>query len=84
VLIFTTWTIFFLTREIQGGDWSRYDSWWLGFWHTKIWIELSVAVVVIVWFTIGGVRDIRALLRTLSERDRDDADDGFVSRTTPD
>ena len=84
VLIFTVATIFFLTREIRGGDWSRYDSWWLGFWHTKIWIELSVAVVVIVWLTIGGVRDIKTLLRTLSEKEPDDADDGFVSRTTPD
>ncbi len=84
VLIFAAATIFFLTREIRDGDWSRYDSWWLGFWHTKIWIELSVAMVVIVWFTIGGVRDIRTLLRTLSKKDRDDADDGFVSRSTPD
>jgi len=41
-------------------------------------------MVVIVWFTIGGVRDIKALLRTLSEKDRDDGDDGFVDRTTPD
>ena len=84
VLIFTAATVFFLTREIQGGDWSRYDSWWLGFWHTKIWIELAVAVVVIVWFTIGGVRDVKALLRALAKKDRDDTDDGFVSRNTPD
>ena len=84
VLIFAAGTIFFLTREIEGGDWSRYDSWWLGFWHTKIWIELAVAVVVIVWFTIGGVRDVKALLKTLSQKEQDDADDGFVARDIPD
>jgi len=84
VLIFAAGTIFFLTREIKGGDWSRYDSWWLGFWHTKIWIELAVAVVVIVWFTIGGVRDVKALLRALAKKDRDVADDGFVARNIPD
>jgi len=84
VLIFAAGTIFFLTREIRGGDWSRYDSWWLGFWHTKIWIELAVAVVVIVWFTIGGVRDVKALLRALAKKDRDVADDGFVARDIPD
>ena len=84
VLIFTAATIFFLTREIQQGDWSRFDSWWLGFWHTKIWIELAVAVVVIVWFTVGGVRDVKALLRALAKKDRDEAGDGFVSRDTPD
>ena len=84
VLIFATVTVIFLTREIENGDWSRYDTWWLSFWHTKIWIELSAAVVVIVWFTIGGVRDVKALLKTLSQKERDDADDGFVARGTPD
>ena len=84
VLIFAVATIFFLTRKIEGSDWSRYDSWWLSFWHTKIWIELAVAVVVIVWFTIGGVRDVKALLKTLSQKERDDADDGFVARDIPD
>jgi SSS family solute:Na+ symporter len=84
VLIFAVATIFFLTRKIEGSDWSCYDSWWLSFWHTKIWIELAVAVVVIVWFTIGGVRDVKALLKTLSQKERDDADDGFVARDIPD
>jgi len=41
-------------------------------------------VVVIVWFTVGGVRDVKALLRALAKKDRDEAGDGFVSRDTPD
>ncbi len=84
VLIFAAVTIFFLTGRIRDGEWSRFDSWWLGFWHTKLWIELAVAVVVIVWFTYGGVRDVRALLRALDKKDRDDADDGFIARDIPD
>jgi hypothetical protein len=40
--------------------------------------------VVIVWFTIGGVRDVKALLRALAKKDRDVADDGFVARDIPD
>ncbi|MBU8870926.1 MAG: hypothetical protein KOO60_08720 [Gemmatimonadales bacterium] len=78
VLIFIAGTVFFLTRHIEGGDWSRWDFLWLDFWHTKIWIELAVAVVVIVWFTWGGVRDVKRLLRDLSSRPVDESDDGFV------
>jgi SSS family solute:Na+ symporter len=80
VVIFVAATIFFLTRPIEGGDWSRYDALWLGFWHTRQWIEMGISVVVIVWFTIGGVRDVKALLRALDERKRDEADDGFIPR----
>jgi SSS family solute:Na+ symporter len=84
VLIFAAVTVFFLTGRLRDGEWSRYDSWWLGFWHTKIWIELTAAMVVIVWFTYGGIRDVKALLRDLDQRDRDDADDGFIARDIPD
>ena len=81
VLIFVAGTIFFLTRRVDGGDWSRWNPHWLGFWHTKIWIELSVAVVVIVWFTWGGLRDVKRLLRDLASRPVDDSDDGFVENS---
>ena len=78
VLVFIAATVFFLTRRVENGDWSRWNPLWLEFWQTKMWIELSVAVVVIFWFTYGGVRDVRQLLRDLRERKRDDSDDGFV------
>ncbi len=76
--IFIAGTIFFLTRKVTDGDWSEWDGLWLSFWHSKIWIEICVAAVVIVWFTMGGVRDVKKLLTTLSRKDRDDQDDGFV------
>jgi solute:Na+ symporter, SSS family len=83
VLVFIAGTVFFLTRRIEGGDWARWNPMWLDFWHTKIWIELAVAVIVIVWFTWGGVRDVRRLLRDLSTRGPDEADDGFVDDGRP-
>ncbi len=78
--VFLAGTIFFLTRRIEDSGWTRYDSLWLGFWQTKIWIEIGVGLVVIVWFTWGGVRDVRRLLRDLASRGVDDKDDGFVAR----
>jgi SSS family solute:Na+ symporter len=80
VVLFLAGTVFFLTRRIENGDWSRYDSLWLGFWETKIWIEICVGTVVVVWFTWGGVRDVKRLLSDLAAGDADDQDDGFVAR----
>jgi len=84
VLIFTAGTVFFLTRRVDDGDWSRWDGDWLRFWETKIWIEVGVSVVVVGWFTWGGIRDVRALLRALATRPADEADDGFVQRSDRD
>jgi SSS family solute:Na+ symporter len=84
VVLFIAGTIFFLTRRIENGDWSRYDSLWLGFWETKIWIEISVGLIIVGWFTWGGFRDVRRLLRDLSSGRADESDDGYVGRDHPD
>lgn len=78
VLVFAVGTMFFLTRRISAGDWSGYDNIWLGFWQTKIWIEIAIGCVVVVWFTWGGIKDTRRMLHDLSQRQVDDLDDGFV------
>ena len=70
--------MYFLTREVPDGDWSRWNGDWLRFWESKFWIELAVGAVVIVWFVWGGVRDVRRLLKDLRQRPADEADDGFV------
>jgi len=80
VAVFLAGTVFFLTRNVPSGDWSQWDSPWLKFWRIKIWIELSVAVVVIVWFTLGGIKDVKKLFCSLSSQKADDQDDGFINR----
>lgn len=76
--VFAIGTIFFLTRRLAAGGWSGYDTQWLRFWHTRFWIEIVVSSLVMVWFTIGGVRDVRRMLADLRARQRDDTDDGYV------
>ena len=78
MLVFAVGTIFFLTRRLKAGGWSGYDDQWLRFWHLRFWVELTVSSLVMVWFTIGGVRDVRRMLRDLKARRRDDGDDGYV------
>ncbi len=80
VAVFLVGTIYFLTRHVPDGDWSQWDGIWLNFWHTKIWIELAVAAVVVVWFTLGGVKDVKRLLNSLSTKAIDENDDGFIDR----
>ena len=41
-------------------------------------IHITVAIGVTVWFTLGGIRDVRQMLRTLATMDRDPTDDGRV------
>jgi len=82
--VFAVGTIFFLSRRLTDGGWSGYDTQWLRFWHTRFWIEIVISSLVMVWFTIGGVRDVRRMLRDLNARQRDDTDDGYVHDTDRD
>lgn len=79
--VFAIGTLFFLSRRLTAGGWSGYDAQWLRFWHTRFWIEIVVSSLVMVWFTIGGVRDVKRMLRDLNARQRDDTDDGYVHGT---
>lgn len=58
--------------------WKTDDAWWLSFWHIFIWIGLTQALVITVWFSIGGFKDLKHMLHTLKTLTRDDADDGMV------
>lgn len=61
------------------------QSWPTSFWPTY-WFVVGVAVPVVIgvgtffWFGIGGVRDIFAFFRALHTVQRDDRDDGRVTK----
>ncbi|MGD9546728.1 MAG: sodium:solute symporter [Candidatus Krumholzibacteriia bacterium] len=80
VVVFAAGTAYFLTRPVENGDWSPWNPLWLGFWEVRTWIEIGLGTIVVVWFTWGGVRDVRRLLRDLRSADRDVHDDGMVGR----
>lgn len=54
------------------------DEWWLGFWKGYVWFYLAFNLLLAVWFTFGGVADIRYLMRTIKDVVRDETDDGRV------
>lgn len=71
--IFIIGTIYNLTHDVADLIWMKFWYWYLG-------INIAMAVVVVVWFTIGGVRDMKALFQRLGTQQRDDKDDGFVAK----
>jgi SSS family solute:Na+ symporter len=72
-LIFLGGTLYSLTHDVQ-------DSNWMIYWKYYIIIYALVSAVVLIWFTIGGVIDMKAMFKQLSVMKRDETDDGFVKK----
>ncbi len=70
-LVFIVGTVINLARDVD-------DAAWAGFWQGYVYLMVVVSSVVVLWFAIGGFRDIRAMLGRLAIMRRDDQDDGWV------
>lgn len=55
----------------------------MAFWKYYVYIQMGMAIIVIVWFTIGGFKDLKVMIHRLRTMKRDDSDDGFVAREQP-
>ena len=53
------------------------------FWEVYIWIYLAVSIVVTVWFTIGGLANMKEMISALKVMRRDHTDSGFVPVEKP-
>jgi hypothetical protein len=69
-------TPWLLWRSSQGDPVG--DAQWSAWWHAWSWFILAASTVVMVWFTVGGIRDYVRLRRDLREFRADAADDGTV------
>jgi SSS family solute:Na+ symporter len=58
------------------------NVWWAALWHTYVWLYLLISVPTTVWFTVGGIKDIKALFYLLEHTVRDHSDDGSVRHRT--
>jgi Na+/H+-dicarboxylate symporter len=73
VVVFVVGTILNLTRRVGDGSWMH-------FWKTYTMIYLGVSIAVIVWFSVGGIIDLKKMIGSLKTMKRDHADTGFVDR----
>jgi len=76
------WTVVFLIGTYINLTTGVSDAAWMSFWRTFILINIVVSALVILWFAIGGMRDLKDMLRRLHTRVRDHRDDGFVTSGT--
>jgi SSS family solute:Na+ symporter len=73
VVVFVVGTVLNLTGGIDAASWMH-------FWKTYVMIYLVASIFVIVWFSVGGIINLKEMIRTLRVMKRDHADTGFVMR----
>jgi hypothetical protein len=73
VAVFVIGTVLNLTGNVA-------DLAWMRFWRTYTLIMLAVSIAVIVWFSVGGVFNLREMIATLKVQKRDHSDQGFVEK----
>jgi SSS family solute:Na+ symporter len=56
------------------------DEAWLVFWKYWTWLVFSTGCVIMVWFTVGGFRDLRRMYAHLERYRADARDDGTVEK----
>ena len=73
------WTLVFIIGTIYNLSNDVGDATWMVFWKNYIYIHIVISLSTIVWFTIGGFRDLKIMMEKLNTEHRDHHDDGWVS-----
>ena len=73
VVLFVIGTLYNLSVDVE-------DTSWMEFWKIYVYINLAISIVVIIWFTIGGVKDMKDMFVQLKSQKIDEHDDGFVDK----
>lgn len=51
---------------------------WMSFWQVYTYLFLGASIIVTIWFTIGGMKNLFEMIHALRHNIRDHKDDGFV------
>ncbi|MDD5706323.1 MAG: hypothetical protein PHR35_10375 [Kiritimatiellae bacterium] len=54
------------------------DLFWFRYWRFTVLLNMCLGIITVIWFTFGGIADVRDILRTLKNMKRNVADDGRV------
>ena len=78
VLVFFVGTIYnFFIHKITNTSWMK-------FWMIYTYIFLTASIIVTIWFTIGGIKNLREMISALRHNIRDDSDSGYVAKKKKD
>ncbi|NWJ50797.1 MAG: sodium:solute symporter [Bacteroidetes bacterium] len=74
VLVFVVGTIYYLLVD------KISNNQWVSFWKTYTYIFLIASIIVTIWFTIGGIKNLKEMIHALRFMVRDHNDSGFVDK----
>ena len=74
------WTLVFIIGTIYNLNNNVSDHYWMTYWKYYIFIHIFFSLITIVWFTIGGFRDLKLMMNRLKSTVRDHRDDGWVEK----
>lgn len=74
------WTLVFIIGTVYNLNNNVSDHAWMTYWKYYIFIHISFSLITIVWFTIGGFRDLKSMMNRLKNTVRDHRDDGWVEK----
>lgn len=74
------WTIVFIIGTIYNLTTNVKNETWITFWKIYTWIYLVTSVIVTIWFTLGGIKNLREMIHALRTMVRDHKDSGFVKK----
>ena len=74
------WTIIFIVGTIYNLSNDVSNAAWMSFWKNYLYVHICVSLFIIVWFTVGGLNDLKVMLKKLKTDFRDHQDDGWVAK----
>ena len=74
------WTIVFIIGTIYNLSNDVSNASWMSFWKNYLYVHIVVSLFIIVWFTLGGLNDLKVMLTKLKTEYRDHQDDGWVNK----
>jgi SSS family solute:Na+ symporter len=76
------WTLIFIIGTVYNLSNPVSDSSWMKYWEYYIYLNMVVSIIIIVWFTVGGISDLKQMISSLQSDHRDHGDDGWVHRNS--
>lgn len=74
VIVFVIGTLFYFIVKPFTNDQ------WMSFWQVYTYLFLAASIIVTIWFTIGGIKNLFEMIHALKHNIRDHKDDGFVEK----
>ena len=72
------WTLIFIIGTVYNLSNPVSDSSWMKYWEYYIYLNMAVSIIIIVWFTVGGISDLKHMISNLKSDYRNHKDDGWV------